>query len=351
LGTVRAFSRERLDQVGETDAAIGRQLVFYAEWAESVEETMRGSTEIDTYDRADQELDNLRSALDWGVQRGNHNGHWLVGNLANYWPWRRAVEGLSWSERLIHSIPSGEWKLEAKLCGVSASCAFATGNLQLALKRSEQALAAAQHTDDLWTVMPALSIRGLAFLMVPDPVQAEHFLTRGRDLAVAAGRIEWTAHIQQCLALNAELAGDLQAALAYCREGLSLFAGKDVATTAYATLLIYAASCMHRTGSPTPEVMPVLKEAVEYVSRTRSPMLLAAALDRVSEITAKSQPRAAARLLRASDTVKQKYGVARETWAETQELRGEIDAGAGPLEPPEDISLDDAIEMARAIVT
>ncbi len=185
--------------------------------------------------------------------------------------------------------------------------------------------------------------------MLGDPVRGRDLFTRARDLAVSAGRVEWTASLQNCLAFNAELVGDLPAALAYCHEGLSLFAGKDVATTAYATLLVYAASYMHRTGSPAGETLPLLEEAVEYLSKVRSPMLVATTMDRMAEIMAPSRPGAAARLLQASDSVKQKFGVARDTSADMQALRAEMVAHIGQLEPPADVSLDEAIETARAI--
>ncbi len=68
-----------------------------------------------------------------------------------------------------------------------------------------------------------------------------------------------------------------------------------------------------------------------------------------AEIMATSRPESAARLLQASDSVKHKYGVARDTSADMQELRARILARIGEPQPLVDISLPEAIETARAI--
>jgi predicted ATPase/class 3 adenylate cyclase len=356
LETVRSFSRERLDEAGQTEPASDRHLAFYADWAVSMFPVTFSSREIEIFDLADQQLGDLRAALAWAVQQGNANGHRLMSGLFTYWVARRGAEGLSWSEQLIGLVADREPELEIQICAVSAGCAFTLGNMKLALERSQRAVTLVEESHDYITLGLAFGVRGNA-LVIPDPVEAEQFLIKGRDVLAAVGRLEFAVNAWQILALAAEFAGDLQAALAHSREGLAVCAGKDVSTSAYALLLLRAAFYMHRTGSSTEDVLPVLKEAVEQVARTRSPILVAVALDYSAEIMAASQPPAAAQLLQASDSVKQRYGVTSKTTADMQQVRASIMAridehAAQPFrEPAVDMSVDDAIEIARTAVT
>jgi predicted ATPase len=356
LETVRSFSRERLDEAGQTEPASDRHLAFCADWAVSMFPVTFSSREIETCDLADQQLGDLRAALAWAVQRGNANGHRLMSGLVTYWMLRRPAEALSWSEQLISLVADREPELEIQICALSAMCAFILGNMKLALERSERAVSLVDETDDYITLGVAFGVRGHT-LIIRDPVEAEQFLIKGRDVLAAAGRIELAVTAWQELALAAEFAGDLDAARAHCQEGLTVCAGKDVSTSAYGTTLLRAAFYMHRTGARTEDVLPVLKQALEQIARTRSPILVAVALDYSAEIMAASQPPAAAQLLYASDSVKQRYGVASKTTADMQQVRARIMAEIGEhaaqafREPAVDMSVDDAIAIARTAVT
>ena len=67
LETLRAFAREQLDVVGETDRWRRRHAVYYAEFAEHVGPALSGVDELASVRRLDADIDNLRAVLTWGL--------------------------------------------------------------------------------------------------------------------------------------------------------------------------------------------------------------------------------------------------------------------------------------------
>lgn len=70
LETIHDFTREKLVSSGEEAAARNAHLAYYADFAEEMERHIDGVDQIRGTLIGDQEHNNLRSALDWGLQEG-----------------------------------------------------------------------------------------------------------------------------------------------------------------------------------------------------------------------------------------------------------------------------------------
>ena len=68
LETIHDFAREKLDASGEAVAIKNKHLAFCAKFAETMQDYIDGSDQIKWTLIADQEYNNMRVALDWGLQ-------------------------------------------------------------------------------------------------------------------------------------------------------------------------------------------------------------------------------------------------------------------------------------------
>jgi predicted ATPase len=98
LETIRAYALERLDEAGETERARQRHAAFYTELAEAGDAKLRGRDQDLWLQRLDAETPNLRSALEWAIERGAGDiALRLVNAAAWYWLLRgRHAEACRW---------------------------------------------------------------------------------------------------------------------------------------------------------------------------------------------------------------------------------------------------------------
>lgn len=68
LETIRQFGREQLQAAGQLAQAKNHHLAYFASFAETVETHLNGSGLLEWSQRAEHEHNNLRAALDWGLQ-------------------------------------------------------------------------------------------------------------------------------------------------------------------------------------------------------------------------------------------------------------------------------------------
>jgi len=70
LETIHDFAREKLESSGEGVALRNRHLVHFADCAETIEKNIDGTEQVKWILAADQEHNNIRAALDWGLREG-----------------------------------------------------------------------------------------------------------------------------------------------------------------------------------------------------------------------------------------------------------------------------------------
>jgi predicted ATPase/DNA-binding XRE family transcriptional regulator len=102
LETIRHYARDRLAESGETDRVRDRHRDWFLQLAERAKPELVGSQQVVWLDRLEAD-DNLRSALDWCVQRGPAElGLRLAGALWRLFYVRDAyVEGREWLNRVL----------------------------------------------------------------------------------------------------------------------------------------------------------------------------------------------------------------------------------------------------------
>ena len=81
LETIRQYAREKLLDAKQVEAARDRHFIYFNDLSEKLWEAFRSSAVSNWRDRAEEEVENMRSALEWGME--NHIGE-AIRLAANY---------------------------------------------------------------------------------------------------------------------------------------------------------------------------------------------------------------------------------------------------------------------------
>jgi predicted ATPase/class 3 adenylate cyclase len=165
LETIREYTREKLVDSGETESLRVRHASFFKKLAELTEPELRGPNQSLWSERLNTEIDNLRSALTWLLERNPDLGARLAGNLLWFWHIRCYwSEGRDWFARLL--AYGGRQSLSA-LAKARALCsagwlAFDEMDNDQVLALSEQGLALYRELGDKPGAAMALNLLGWA---------------------------------------------------------------------------------------------------------------------------------------------------------------------------------------------
>jgi predicted ATPase/class 3 adenylate cyclase len=102
LETVRQYVREKLSETGEGMAVRDLHLQYFLGLAERAEPELTGPRVVEWMKRLDDELDNIRAALEWSLKQGAQAGLQLACALRHYWFSRNLLmEGIDWLSQLL----------------------------------------------------------------------------------------------------------------------------------------------------------------------------------------------------------------------------------------------------------
>jgi non-specific serine/threonine protein kinase len=102
LETIRQYASEKLLQAGEAELLRERHLAYYVDLAERAEPNLRAHDMVLWLDHLEAEHENIRSALEWGLEADIEAELRLASALLWYWHIRgRKNEGVEWLERAL----------------------------------------------------------------------------------------------------------------------------------------------------------------------------------------------------------------------------------------------------------
>ncbi|HWH43405.1 MAG TPA: AAA family ATPase [Thermoleophilaceae bacterium] len=265
LETLRQYAWKRLEEHGERGSVRDSHLAWALRLAEKAEPHLNGLEQGLWLDRLEDELDNLRSAIDWAVESSDPASGLRIASIAigGFWLWRGHVsDGERALARLLgHSVPSSD---QARASGLLAAgrIAFQTGRWREGLRLCRESRHVWRGLGDpagearalIWQVVNEWGLGGGDDLsdLFDESVEVaarsgrafEHALAAGlaavwwadRDIARAvaladdAGRLiqtarspNWLAHIGEFRAYVAFVAGRPDGARALIAEALPLY--------------------------------------------------------------------------------------------------------------------------------
>jgi predicted ATPase/class 3 adenylate cyclase len=150
LETIRQYAIEKLLESGEAVDARNRHLDYFVQLTESADRELYSLKSLDWVNRLEAEYDNLRAAIEWGLDNNVIAALRMAGALPNFW-FRRGYEseGLQWIHKAIEraqGLPEVEAEaaherktLIAKAWQATAFLNFSRGDMREASKASATA--------------------------------------------------------------------------------------------------------------------------------------------------------------------------------------------------------------------
>ena len=221
LETIRQYGRDRLVEMGEAEALRAAHLAYYLDLALQAEHPLHGPEMMLWLRRLDRETDELRAALEWGLDADPERAIRLTVALVPYWRARafgsEAVDAVTRAAALAESLPPaaenaarGRTILLARVLAGAAYAESVWGSGARAPGYADRAVELARQTDDLEANAEALSSQAMA--------------------AVFSGRGEDAMGIHQAVIDLAEQRGDAwMVTMVEAGAGLAMLASGDIA--------------------------------------------------------------------------------------------------------------------------
>ena len=150
LETLRQYGQEKLLDAGELTPTRHRHLAYFVSLAGQAEPGLQGADSVLWLRRLDDELDNLRLALEWALENAVEAGLRLACPIRRFWLLRgRTREHYDWITRLLDRLTEqADPLLRARTLGVQASDLRFLGELSQARSCAETSLALCRELGD-----------------------------------------------------------------------------------------------------------------------------------------------------------------------------------------------------------
>ena len=221
LETIRQYARDRLSEAGGDEIVRQRHLAYFVKLTAQAEPELYRSNQVFWLNKLDEEIDNLRTALEWALATDIKSGLQIVaGPIYRFWLFRSTYRELgNWLAQLLKLYDQSS-PLHARALAIQSQCVGNNeGNFTEAHLLAEKSLQMARSLPDRQSEAFSLSILGGFILLQGNLAEAipllEQSLAVYRELGDKIGQastIDW-------LSINNS---DLARAASYAREGLEL---------------------------------------------------------------------------------------------------------------------------------
>jgi tetratricopeptide (TPR) repeat protein len=187
LETIREYALERLAESGESDTLWRQHGLWFLELARRQDSEHRaGDPEEGPVAVLEQEIDNLRAAVDFGLESGDSElVREITATLPMYWIVRgRYVEARSWLERAL-ALDDAVDDTRRRLLSALGTIAYLQGDYETAIRASDEAAALAERLGGATDRLELLGEQAVAALRRGDFRTAET-LFRDRFALAAA---------------------------------------------------------------------------------------------------------------------------------------------------------------------
>lgn len=256
LETIRQYAREKQVEAGDLEILRQRHLAYFVKLVEQAEPELYRSNQVHWSNRLEEEIDNLRIALEWALGEQVESGLRITVLPWRFWLLRGfGTELGEWLGKLLerdhHTGP-----LHAKALAVYAFCIFRQGDFHETLRLANRSLQMARALSDQQTEAFSLSFLGVVTLLQGNVSEGipllEQSLALYRDLGDKVGQANTTIW----LSINNP---DIEHAISYAKTGLSLHRDLGNLSGIASTLILLARLTMWKGDFSSPA--PWLQEA------------------------------------------------------------------------------------------
>src|SRR5258706_6130398 len=220
LETIRQYAREKLLEAGGSEGIRQQHLAYFVKLAEQAEPELCRSNQVFWIKKLDDELDNIRMAMEWSMANDVRAGLRLVVSLYLFWDVRAYPNEVSdWLVQLLE-LHTGSDSLRAQALVIYGIVLAIRGELTEAHKIANQSLELSRTISDkhaeafsLWVIRGVIATQGDVEQGIPS---VEQSLALYRSLGDKLGQ----ANTTRSLSLNHN---DWQRSKGWLRESLKLY--------------------------------------------------------------------------------------------------------------------------------
>jgi predicted ATPase len=218
LETLREFALERLQEAGEIKELERRHAAYFVDLVEAGERGLHGPDQVAWAARLDAELDNIRAALRWTVDRGDAVlGHRLLYGMWWFWGHRgHQHEARNWIAQVM-ALPGAGERTTAR-----ARALIAAGRIAIDLGQRPVAQAALEEAISIGREMADPVAAGLGLAVCPAPNLAARCAALEESVALLGGvDHHWTGCVHFFLSERLRLLGDRAGAWRRMEEAIA----------------------------------------------------------------------------------------------------------------------------------
>jgi non-specific serine/threonine protein kinase len=227
LETTRQFAAERLAESGEAAGYRTAHRDYFLKLAEEAEPELQGKEQVVWTHRLESELNNLRAALDWSIERAEEDdgeaGLRLAGALEPFWQTGDWREGRAYLEAALAVGERASARARAKALRALGWLIHMLGDREAGRSTYEKLMAASLETGDRHVIAIARMQMGFSvYLLAGDRAAARaHFADARPTLEELGDRVR-QMYIQFGLGQMAREEGDLAAARSFFQRALAM---------------------------------------------------------------------------------------------------------------------------------
>jgi len=221
LETIRQYAREKLLEAGGGEIVRDQHLAYFVKLAERAEPELYRSNQVYWLNKLDDELDNIRTAMESALATDFRSGLQLIVNLATFWEVRGDIrEEESWLKQLLeHYAEADSLRARALVNYANLEGLEALGNLSQAQFIINQGLELSRAISDKHVEAYSLLSLGTAIALQGDLRRGIPIVEQSLALYKLLGDKFGEANATFWLSLNHN---DLELSKAFLRESLRL---------------------------------------------------------------------------------------------------------------------------------
>ncbi len=228
LETIREYALDKLSASGEQEALRSAHARYYLALAESAEPELGGAKQAEWLTRLEQEHDNLRAAIAFGLDYDPVLAVRLAGALGRFWQIHGHLsEGRNILAAALRQGESTDPKYRAKALDGAGVLAFSQSDYVAARHLYEQALYLRRQLADKRGIAASLNNLGNVASEQGEYVAASEFYTESLTFAREMGEHSAIARTLNNLGLIAHLQGDYHNAEMLYKESLDIKKGLE----------------------------------------------------------------------------------------------------------------------------
>ena len=186
LETIRDYARQKLEQAGDMVALQKHHLNYFVRLAEEAERNTFGADSVKYHRLLDEELDDIRTAMEWSIQTQQATMAFRLGAALFYFWYNRSPVGGNWQRQLNNALqlPAGMERTAERAQALNAIGYFYWANVTADNPRPalEEALSIAMELENSAIAARSLCNLGLVETVEGNYEQARFFFEQSLDL-------------------------------------------------------------------------------------------------------------------------------------------------------------------------